>query len=431
MLKDAQGLDVTTDSLSAIAQVNRFIEQSLSYSNATETAIVEGIAADPNCALAHAYAAAYYLSQESFHSRHQAVSHIKTAEQFALKTSKRERFYIKAISAWAKGDIDKAITYHEAIACKFPRDLISVQQGQYHYFYQGDKKRLLQIAETVFPANRENHYLYGAIAFGLEQCHRLQEAEMWGRQAIEINRNDPWAHHAVAHVMETQGRVEEGIAWMESLADTWENCNSMLYTHNWWHVALYYLQKQDFQKVLTLYDTKVWGRARKTSPKDQVGAIALLLRLELRGVDIGETCWQELGNYLIDRIGEHNLPFQDLHYIYALARTGNLDLVEEMLLSMEAYSYQVKPALQQPWTDVALPAAKGMVAHALGDWKSAIAYLKPILTQLWTIGGSHAQRDLFEQVYLDALLREDTGRFMYQGGNLSNVICRDRAPILK
>jgi hypothetical protein len=56
--------------------------------------------------------------------------------------------------------------------------------------------------------------------------------------------------------------------------------------------------------------------------------------------------------------------------------------------------------------------------------EAAIAYLKSILPQLWTIGGSHAQRDLFEQVYLDALLREDTGRFMYQGGNRSNVICR-------
>jgi len=58
------------------------------------------------------------------------------------------------------------------------------------------------------------------LAFGLEQCHRLQEAEEVGRRAIAINCHDPWAHHAVAHVMETLCRFDEGIAWMESPADT-------------------------------------------------------------------------------------------------------------------------------------------------------------------------------------------------------------------
>jgi hypothetical protein len=94
-----------------------------------------------------------------------------------------------------------------------------------------------------------------------------------------MNRNDPWAHHAVAHVMEMQGRLDEGIAWMESLCDTWENCNSMLFTHNWWHIALYYLEKEDIAKVLTLYDNYVWGRAEKDSAKDQVGAISFITSL--------------------------------------------------------------------------------------------------------------------------------------------------------
>ncbi|MGH2416318.1 MAG: tetratricopeptide repeat protein, partial [Microcystaceae cyanobacterium] len=347
-----------------------------------EAVILQGIAGDPTCALAHAYAAAYYLCQESAQGRQQAVPHLQGAEQFRAQASEREQLYLRAIAAWAKGDVERAIVYHEAFAQKFPRDLISVQQGQYHYFYRGDKEGLLRIAATVLPANRENHYLYGMMAFGLEQCHRLREAEMWGRQATQMNRRDPWAHHAVAHVMETQARVEEGIIWMENLADTWEDCNSMLYTHNWWHVALYYLKKQDVPKVLTLYDTQVWGRARQGSPKDQVGAISLLLRLELRGVEVGEARWQALGESLIPRIHEHALPFQDLHYIYALSRAGKLDWVKEMLLSMESHAQTVKPSLQRLWIDVAIPAAKGMVAHARGDWHKAIAYLKPILSQL-------------------------------------------------
>lgn len=278
--------------------------------------------------------------------------------------------------------------------------------GQYHYFYLGAKEGLLAIAEKVMPANSEDRYLHGMLAFGLEQCHRLPEAEEAGRRATAMNRCDPWAHHAVAHVMETQGRLDEGIAWMESLSDTWEDCNSMLYTHNWWHIALFYLEQEDFQQVLALYDTHIWGRAWQESPKDQVGAISLLLRLELREIDVGDR-WQKLGAYLTARIHEHALPFQDLHFVYALARAGQVDLVSEMILSMQARAHQALPAIQQIWVEVAVPAARGMAAHAQADWSTAIAELKPILPRLHNLGGSHAQRDLFEQVYLDAWLRAE------------------------
>jgi tetratricopeptide (TPR) repeat protein len=404
MLKDAQNLVVTTDSPQTVAAIDQFIDQSLCYGKAAEAMILEAIAADPDCAIAQAYAAAYYLSQENATGRQQAQPYLKTAQQQMVKASQREQLYIRAIAAWNRREMDQAIALHEAIAHHFPQDLLSVQQGQYHYFYQGNQARLLQIAQTVLPENQQNPYLHGMIAFGLEQCHQLQAAEIWGRRATEINRNNPWAHHAVAHVMETQGRVDEGIAWMESFADTWENCNSMLYTHNWWHVALYYLAKGNAQAVLNLYDQQVWGRARKDSPKDQVGAIALLLRLELLGVEVGETRWQSLGLYLLSRIHEHALPFQDLHYVYALARSGRLGWLKEMLLSMEAYAH-MQPGRRSPWIEVALPAAQGMVAHAKGNWRETIASFQPILPKLGVIGGSHAQRNLFNQIYLNALER--------------------------
>ncbi|GAA6615769.1 tetratricopeptide repeat protein [Scytonema sp. NUACC26] len=406
MPKDARELEVTTDSPETIAAINRFIEQALGYGKDAEACVLEGIAADPTCATIHAYAAAHYLSQENATATQQAISHLQIAQQHVAKSTKREQLYIQAITAWASRAIDRAIALHKEIAQEFPCDLLSVQQGQYHYFYLGDKERLLNIAQKVLSANRDNHYLYGMVAFGLEQCHRLAEAEAFGRLAITINRHDPWAHHAIAHVMETQGRVNQGIAWMESHADTWENCNSMLYTHNWWHVALYYLETGDIEKVFSLYDTHVWGRAQKNSPKDQVGAIATLLRLELRGVDVGER-WQELSLYLYPRISEHALPFQDLHYVYALTKAGRREWLNQMLESMENHAMTVNPYLRQNWFEIAIPAARGLVAHAIGHWSTAIAQLKPVLPQLYKLGGSHAQRVLFEQVYRNSLFRDE------------------------
>jgi len=58
------------------------------------------------------------------------------------------RSFMSGLSRLGQGDIEQAIAYHETIA-KFPRDLASIQRGQYHYFYLGNKESLLQIAEKV------------------------------------------------------------------------------------------------------------------------------------------------------------------------------------------------------------------------------------------------------------------------------------------
>lgn len=409
MLEDLQGLNVTTESTQAIAALDWFIQQSLSYGNESETAILQALQADPNCALANTYATAFYLSQENAIDRQRAIPYLRAAQQHKSRATEREQLYIEAISAWANGQIDRAIACHETMVEQFPQDLLSVQQGQYHYFYQGDAAKLLQIGERALAVNPNHPELLGMVAFGLEQCHQLQQAERMGRQATALKRQNPWAHHAVAHVLETQGRTAEGISWMMSVSDTWELCNSMLYTHNWWHVALFYLKQDAVAEVLALYENCIWGRARQHSPKDQIGAISLLLRLELRGVNV-ERQWAELAFLLQSRIHEHTLPFQDLHYIYALARS-NQPKAYEMLVSMVAYAHRLDVLQRRRWLEIAIPAARAMIAHASGNWQEVINLFKPILPSLWQLGGSHAQLYLFKQVYFHALQQSEQGSY--------------------
>lgn len=402
MLRDNQELKVSTDSPAVVAALDSFVEQLLSVGNDAQV-IFKAVETDPACVIANAQAATFHLFSGKSHSWAEATLYLNAAKKHLAHANKREQLFVKAIAAWAARDLEQAIAYHEAIADSFPRDLASVHICQYHYRNIGNSEGLLRIAEKVFSANRENPYMYGMLAFGLEECHRLVEAEEAGRQATEMKRNNPWAHHAVAHVLETQGRLAEGIAWMESVADTWENCNPAFYSHLWWHTALYHLDAEQFERVLQLYDQHVWGRARKDYARDQINAISLLWRLNLRGVDVGGR-WQELAAYLHPRLHEHIVPFLDLHYIYALIRGGQLDWAAEMLMSMEAYAETALPSARQTWTEVALPTALGVVAYAQGDWQDAISQLEPVLPRLQETGGSHAQRDLFEQVYLDALL---------------------------
>lgn len=397
--RDAQGLAVTTDSAETVAAIDRFVGQFLGYGT-DAGAILKGVAADPDCVLANVLAGALHLFLESGEAPRLAAPFLDAAHRHVARAGERERLWLEAVDAWAAGAPDRAIAAHWELARRFPRDIASAKLGQYHLFNRGDLAGMLGIADAVFQANRENPYMHGMLAFGLEQNHRLREAEAAGRRATEMLRREPWAHHAVAHVMETQGRVEEGIAWMQAHADSWDDCNSFMLTHNWWHLALFKLDADDTAGALDLYDRRIWGVWKEYS-QDQVNAISLLARLELRGVDVGPR-WHDVAGYVEPRIHEHVEPFLDLHYLYALARAGRGYAVAEMRASLVDFASH---ATRQAWAEVALPSATGLASHAAADYRTACRELGSVRHRLQEIGGSHAQRDLFHQIWIDAALR--------------------------
>jgi len=222
---------------------------------------------------------------------------------------------------------------------------------------------------------------------------------------------EPWAQHAVAHVMLTQGRLGEGLRFMQESSPTWTGLNSFMQTHNWWHLALFALELGDGAAALQLYDTQVWGVV-KTYSQDQIGAVSLLARLELAGVGVGDR-WQDVADYLTVRVHDHVLPFLDMHYLYGLARAGRPEAAT-LLGSIEAHCQGIAPAestaaearvIDDVWLTVCLPASRGLAAHAQGRYREAVAQLGIALPRMLEIGGSHAQRDLFAQIHLDALLQ--------------------------
>jgi tetratricopeptide (TPR) repeat protein len=279
---------------------------------------------------------------------------------------------------------------------------VSLKLAQYHLFNRGDSPGMLRVALHALPAAGDVPYLHGMAAFAWEQCHLLKQAEAAARKAIEMRRKEPWAHHALAHVMLTQGRISEGYTFMQDVSDTWTGLNSFMVTHNWWHQALFALEMDRGDEVLGLYDRRVWG-VTKEYTQDQVNAVSLLARLELAGVDVGDR-WQDLGNYLVARLHDHVLPFLDVHYVYGLARARRAE-ADTLMRNIERHSASVQDDGKAAWQLVCVPASRGLLAHARGDYASAVDDLAKALPRLMEIGGSHAQRDLFAQVRLDALVR--------------------------
>ena len=61
------------------------------------------------------------------------------------------------------------------------------------------------------------------------------------------------------------------------------------------------------------------------------------------------------------------------------------------------------------WAEVAMPLAAALVAHARGDHAGATEMIAATLPKLQRIGGSHAQRDIFVQAWMDAAFRSGQG----------------------
>jgi hypothetical protein len=199
---------------------------------------------------------------------------------------------------------------------------------------------------------------------------QIDEAVRAARRALALCPKEPWAQHALAHVMLTQGRLREGRQFMQHVSPTWTGLNSFMLTHNWWHLALFELELGDGAAALQLYDSRVWGVVKEYS-QDQIGAVSLLARLELAGVDIG-TRWQDVADHLTTRVHDHVLPFLDLQYLYGLARAGRPE-ASTLLGSIEAHCLGIAPArssapdatvIDDVWLKVCLPASRGLAAHA-------------------------------------------------------------------
>jgi tetratricopeptide (TPR) repeat protein len=285
MTQDAFGNDMTCAGEAGQA-FNRYGQMYLSYGPNLRDAF-EAQALAPDDGFLSAHCAAIHTSLEAAKGLRAAEPFIEITKKNLGRLNEREHLFAEAVLHWAARDTVRALELHKEISSRWPGDVISAKWGQYHAFNLGDAETMLWLGEQAHSTAPDAPYLKGMFAFGLEQCHRLGEAEEMGRAAVDIERADPWAHHAVAHVIETQGRLEDGIAWMVPLADTWDRSSIFIREHNWWHVALYHLDLDEPQKALAIFDKRLWGEWTEFG-QEQIGAISFLWRLHMRGVDVGD-----------------------------------------------------------------------------------------------------------------------------------------------
>ena len=400
MPQDALGNEVSTASAAALAAIDDFVEGFLGYERRAAN-VLAAADADPDSVLANVYAGFSWMFLEAVGANRKAASYLRRAEA-AGPGNPREQMLAEQLRRWIAGDIPAVQAIGEQIVDLHPTDLASVKLHQYFSFNRGDAAAMLGVALKAEPATNDNPHIHGMLAFGYEQMHQLGEAEAAARRALRLKAKEPWAQHALAHVMLSSGRTREGVAFLAEASATWVDLNSFIYTHNWWHRALFDLSLGNEQAVFDAYDNHVWG-IEKDYSQDQVGAVSLLARMEVAGLDVGNR-WEDVARHMQSRARDTVQPFLALQYLYGLARAERAE-ADTLLQAIEAKARSAAAFDRLVWHDVALPAARGVMAHARGDHAGAVRWLSIANPRLSEIGGSHAQRDLFGQLLLDAHLK--------------------------
>lgn len=404
---DLRGNPSGSTSAAARDACERALWRMMSFYDAPLADLDAAVQADPGWALPHVMKAGFLLSLTEPGLVPEAAAHLLAAREREAGCTPRERAHLEAVAQLLEGRWAAACRTWDELLVQHPRDALALQWAQLWDFYRGDAHGLrLRPARALpeWPQDDPLHaYVLALHAFGLEESNLYPQAEEAGRRALQANPRVPWAVHAVAHVMEMQGRFDEGSAWLRQHQPAWAEGNGFA-AHLWWHQALFRLEAMDVAGVLRLVDKHLSGASLQITLQ-RVDAVALLWRLHLLGSDVSAQFRALLQAWPLDDEQAGYYAFNDLHALLAMLGAGEVARAEAWVARCAERAMAPQDARRlnhQVAREVGLPLMRGMLALARGDAEGAAQTLYGARAQAARFGGSHAQRDLVDQTLLAA-----------------------------
>lgn len=148
---------------------------------------------------------------------------------------------------------------------------------------------------------------------------------------------------------------------------------------------------------------------------DMVDAISLLYRLKLDCCELPlRDEWNEIARTYVSRKEEHGYVFNDSHVAMMLSESSCLGKEEEdsFFSSLDRYLKADNDDgslgfLKKLNGEYAERIYKAIMLFRAEDFSSVVDQLYPIRYEIIRIGGSNAQRDIFQQMLIQAALRSE------------------------
>lgn len=307
---------------------------------------------------------------------------------------KREAEHLEAVTHLLDGDFTKAGERWDKIA-KDGCDLAAVRFAHDVYLHVGDDERRLRSSRNAMELWADHqtgwNFVASQHAFALEECGFYGEAVEVGQLALDVDPEDLWALHALAHVYESTQDQSAAVSLLLERQAVWAKQDSLA-VHIWWHLALRLIAAGDYDEVLRVYDRLV---PEATTPFRLCDLSSILWRLELIGVEVGHR-WGHLADVLAERPERHTAAFLDVHTALVYSRQPNHPGAKYFFDGIRDCHIEGRSENDEIFTSIVKPLVKAIEASAHRPRESA-ALFDSVENQIYRIGGSIVQRQLLSQ----------------------------------
>jgi tetratricopeptide (TPR) repeat protein len=362
----------------------------------------QALADDPESVFGHCLRAAIIVRGDDAAARSRLLESVTAIETICEGRDDHARRHASAARAWLDGDYALAVERYGAIVVDFPLDILALVVAHALDFWLGLRRMLRDRIAQVLPEWHAALPGYASVlamyAFGLEENGQYRRAEKMARRALEVDPRHPGAIHVIAHVMEMQSRGREGLEFLAATESAWRDTSFSV--HLSWHRALFHFDADDAQSALAVYDSQI---AQPCAMSELADASALLWRLQLRNVEVGER-WSRLADLWDLQIFSGARPFYIAHAMMAFAaadRPAGVQRIFDLLRQAETSGARAS----HPDEALTMPLCRALLTFARGDYASCVEWLGGVRHIAHRCGGSHAQCDLIQLTFVEAALR--------------------------
>jgi len=396
-----------------------------------ESTLTRLLSSDPSCITSRILATGLDLMGTASAS---SSLHSKTLKSLGDRKSSNEyvNLHVHALLDFSKGYFREAAETWERILILYPFDMMSIKFAADAYFYTGDREMLRDSIARVLPIWDSStdrplkSYLHGMYAFGLGETNMIERAEKEARFGLELNPHDGWATHALAHSFEYAGNISEGIQILKTTKHEWQKCD-IIKPHLDWHWTLYEIEQGNQNAAEEILQNEILNRNSDIIMLDFVDIASLIYRLRLAGQNSSKIYSStRLKSFLNDHLHDHVLLFNDLHMYFILDDFADLESRNQFAQTLKDAYEQVDSDNGKVYREIGKYLFEAIDQFKEKNYSKVVDLLYPIRNQIYRIGGSNAQRDLFFLLLIHSAVYSTNNEHQILAKRLINERCAFR-----